>query len=165
VVRDSSVAAPEDSAEPDEAANAALIVLDGATQVRRDPGVYGSFHVAYGLKENHPASEAIQQITSRLTSLGWKPLKTDWSNPELESSHIRGWTDFRDATVTPVRHVHQWMAQWKDESGCIVDYGLTYSYPESGPQDLQSLWVNAGWYPAEGVKAMEATMEAIRAEQ
>jgi len=141
--------------EPDEATSAALIVLDGATQVRRDPGAYWSFHVAYALKEKHPASNVIQQISSRLQALGWRPLKDDWLNPGLPSSHVRGWTDFVDGTRTPMHHVHRWGAQWKDESGNIVDYTLDYSYPESGPQDLQSLWISASWYPAAGVKIME----------
>jgi len=142
--------------EPDEATSAALIVLDGATQVRRDPGAYWSFHVAYALKEKHPASNAIQQISSRLEALGWRPLKDDWLNPGLPSSHVRGWTDFTDGTRTPVHRVHRWGAQWQDESGNIVDYTLDYSYPESGTQDLQSLWIDGAWYPAAGVKIMQA---------
>ena len=140
---------------PDEATTAALIVLDGATDVRRDPGAYWSFHVAYAIKEAHPASTAIQQISSRLKALGWTPLKDDWLNPGLPSSHVRGWTDFIDGTRTPMHHVHRWGAQWQDESGNIVAYNLDYSYPESGPQDLQSLWINGSWYPAAGVKIMQ----------
>jgi hypothetical protein len=141
--------------EPDEATTAALILLDGATNIRRDPGGYGSFHIAYGLTEKHPASNSLQQITSRLWALGWTPLKEDWLNPGLPSAHVRGWTEFIDGTSTPARRVHRWGAQWQDESGNIVDYTLNYGYPKSGPQDLQSLWINGSWYPAAGVKIMQ----------
>jgi len=145
--------------EPDEATSEALIVLDGATQLQRDPGAYWSFHVAYALTEKHPASNAIQQISSRLKALGWTPLQDDWLNPGLPSSHVRGWTDFVDGTTTPMHHVHQWGAQWQDKSGNIVGYTLRYSYPESGTPDLQSLWINVSWYPAAGVKIMQTTTQ------
>lgn len=150
-----SIADTIPTTEPDETTKAALIVLDGATQVRRDPGAYGSFGVAYALTEKHPASNAIQQISSRLKSVGWKPLKDDWLNPGLPSSHVRGWTDFIDGTKVPMVQVHQWGAQWQDKSGNIVDYTLRYSYPESGTPDLQSLWIDASWFPAASVKIMQ----------
>ena len=142
--------------EPDEATSKALIVLGGATQLHRDPGAYGSYHVAYALAEKFPAPKAIQQISSRLKALGSTPLENDWLNPGLPSSHVRGWTDFADGTMTPMRHVHQWGAQWQNRAGNIVDYTLRYSYPETGSPDLQSLWINGSWYPAAGVKAMQA---------
>ena len=141
--------------EPDEATSAALIVLDGATQLRRDPGAYWSFHIAYALNEKHPASNAIQQISSRLMALGWTPLQDDWLNPGLPSSHGHGWTDFVDSTTTPMNHVHRWGAQWQDKSGNIVDYTLRYSYPKSGTPDLQSLRIYGSWYPSAGVKIMQ----------
>jgi hypothetical protein len=144
------------TAGPDKATTAALIVLDGAKQLSRGPGAYGSFHVAYALAEKYPASNAIQRISSRLKALGWKPLHDDWLNPGLPSSHVRGWTDFVDFTATPMRHVHQWGAQWQDKAGNIVGYDLRYSYPESGAPDFQSLWIDAFWYPAAGVKMMQA---------
>jgi len=143
------------STEPDQATSGALIVLNGATQVRRDPGAYSSYHIAYALNEKHPAPNAIQQISSRLKALGWTPLQGDWLNPGLPSSHVRGWTDFIDGTTTPMNHVHQWGAQWKDKNGNIVDYTLRYSYPESGTPNLQALWVNGSWYPAASVKIMQ----------
>lgn len=87
--------------DPDEATRAALIVLDGATQLRRDPGAFGSYSVAYSLNEKYPASNAIQQISAELEAIGWTPLKEDWLNPGMPSSHIRGWTDFVDGTTTP----------------------------------------------------------------
>jgi len=145
--------------EPDEATSESLIVLDGATQLQRGPGAYWSFYVAYALTEKHPASNAIQQISSRLKSLGWTPLQDDWLNPELPSSHVRGWTDFIDGTTTPMHHVHQWGAQWQDKSGNIVDYTLRYSYPESGIPDIHSLWINGSWHPVAGVKIMQTATQ------
>ncbi|QDT67990.1 hypothetical protein MalM25_08990 [Planctomycetes bacterium MalM25] len=141
--------------EPDEATKSALLVLEGATQLRRDPGAYGSHHVAYALNEKHPASIAIQQISSNLKKLGWMPIQDDWLNPGIPSSHLRGWTDFRDGTTTPMNRVHRWGAQWQDKTGNVVDYTLSYTYPVSGVPDLHSLWINGSWYPAASVKIMQ----------
>jgi hypothetical protein len=152
-----SIAETVPTTEPDENVKAILIVLDGATMVHRDPGAYGSYHVAYAVTVPHPATNVIQQVSSRLAALGWKPRKDDWLNPGLPSSHVRGWTDFGDRTRTPAQHVHQWKAQWQDQSGNIVDYSLNYTYPMSGPPNLNSLWVNASWYPASGVEIMQGS--------
>jgi hypothetical protein len=151
-----SIADTVPTTEPSENTQAALIVLGGATMVRRDPGAYGSYHVAYGLTAPHPATNVIQQISSRLNALGWKPLNDDWLNAQLPSSHVRGWTEFGDRTTSPVQRVHLWKAQWQDQAGNIVDYSFRYSYPMSGAPNLNSLWVNASWYPASGVKIMQA---------
>jgi hypothetical protein len=152
------------STQPGEAASEALIVLDGAAQLLREPGAYGSHHVAYAFTEKYPASNAIQQISSRLQALGWTPLQEDWLNPGLPSSHISGWTGFLDGATTPMHHVRQWSAQWQDASGNIVDYTLSYSYPESGAPDLQTLWINGSWYPESGVKSMQQTTQRPDAE-
>jgi hypothetical protein len=154
-----SIADTVPTAEPDAAVRAVLIVLDGATMVRRDTGAYGSYHVAYGLNAPHPATNAIQQISSRLIALGWKPLEDDWLNPGLPSSHVRGWTEFGDRTTSPAQHVHQWKAQWQDKAGSIVDYSFHYAYPRSGAPNLNSLSVNVSWYPASGVKIMQASTQ------
>ena len=61
----------------EEAGRNALVVLDGATRVKRGHGAYGSFYVAYMLTEEYPARNAIQQISSRLGNIGWTPLKED----------------------------------------------------------------------------------------
>src|SRR5216684_2416538 len=64
-----------DDLEPDARAEEALIVLDGATRVKRDKGAYGSLHVAYGLIEKYPATNSLQTISSHLKELGWKALE------------------------------------------------------------------------------------------
>lgn len=153
------------STEPGEAANEALIVPDGAAQLHSEPGAYGSHHVAYALTEQYPASNAIRQISSRLEALGWTPLQEDWLNPGLPSSHTSGWTGFLDGTTTPMHHVRQWSAQWQDAPGNIVDYTLSYSYPESGTPDLQTLWINESWYPEAGVKFMQQATQPSDAER
>ena len=137
-----------------EAGRQALIVLAGATRVTRGQGGHGSLFVAYRLAEEYPAPNAIQQISSQLSELGWVPLQEDWLNPGLPSSHVRGWTDFRDNVGNSPRHVHQWSAQWQAPDGNLVDYSLRYVYPEGGARDLRSLWVSGVWSPAPIVKIM-----------
>jgi hypothetical protein len=147
---------PDRVAVADKTECEALIVLAGANDVKRGPGAYESFYVAYNLTEQYPARNTIRQILSRLSNLGWTPLKEDWLNPGLASSHVRGWTDFLDNTKGPLQHVHQWSAQWQDSRGNIVTYSLRYSYPDGAPRDLHSLWVNGLWYPAASAKMIRS---------
>jgi len=147
---------------PSEEVASVLFVLEGARDVRQNNGAVGSYHVTYALSEKHPAGNAIRRISSQLEVLGWQPLKEDWLNPGVPSSHVRGWTDFIDATRRPTQHVHQWSAQWQDDSGNLVMYFFRYAFPENGPADLDSLSVIASWYPAAGVAAMQAPIEDFK---
>lgn len=134
-----------------------LVVLDGAQEVRRfRRGNDESFYVTYLLAESHPAVNAIKQISSRLQALGWKPLLEDFLNPGLPSSHVRGWTQFLDATTQPNREIQQWFAQWQDASGNIVSYTLRYSYPSKGKPDVVTLTVHGSWFSAACVKRIQA---------
>ncbi len=162
-LRDRPVAKTIRTTEPDEATIAALIVLDSATRVSRYSGVNQSFGVAYAINVQQPASDVIQQISSRLETLGYRPLENDWLNPGLPSSHICGWTQFLDGTRTPMHQIHRWGAQWQDNPGNIVDYTLDYSYPESGTKDLQSLWIDAAWYSAAGAETMQDAAKQLNA--
>jgi len=146
----------------EEAGREALIVLDGATRVEHGRGAYGSLFVSFSFTEAYPAPKAIQQISSHLRDLAWVPLKEDWLNPGLPSSHVRGWTDFGDNTGNSPRHVHQWGAQWQDSRGNLVAYSLRYAYPEGGPRELRSLWVNGTWFPARSVKIMRRQILGAR---
>ena len=144
--------------EADGAPIEELIPLKGAENVRYDKGAYRSLHVGYGFIEKYPARDVLSQIAGRLKKLGWEPLKEDWLNPGVPSSHVRGWTEYVDGTVKPERQVHAWKAQWKNRAGDVVAYSFRYSYPQDGKADLQSLWVNGSWYPASAVPQMGAVI-------
>ncbi len=136
-----------------------LIPLKGAEKVRYDKGAYDSLHVAYGLNEKYPAGDVLKQIDSRLKKLGWEPLKEDWLNPGLPSSHVSGWAEYVDGTMNPERQVHQWLADWKNRAGDVIVYSFTYTYPRRGKPDLQNLWVNGSWYPASSVTKLGAVIK------
>lgn len=144
---------------PGESAQEALITLDGAIDVGREPGDFGSHHLAYELAAEHPAEGVIQRVSSRLEALGWRELKDIWLNPGVRSSHVRGWSQHRDAGASSVRQVHRWDAQWTDEEGAVVNYTFTYSYPADGEPDLKSLQVEASWYPASAVKTLRTAVK------
>jgi len=136
-----------------------LIVPEEATNVARDVGAYESLHVAYELSQKYPATKTVQEVAKRLKRLGWEPLDNDWLNPGIPSSHVDGWSDFADGTMTPRRRVHRWSGQWQDSSDNLVDYTFRYTYPLNGPPNLNSLWVNGSWYPSESVKLMQSTSQ------
>jgi hypothetical protein len=133
-----------------------LVPLKGASDVRNDKGWGDSLHVGYRLSAKYPAQDILNQISGRLEKLGWEPLKEDWLNPGTPSSHVNGWGEIMDDQSGSLLHVHQWIAQWKKGTGDVVIYSFSYSYPRGGKQDLQSLFVTGGWYPASAVTKMKA---------
>jgi hypothetical protein len=142
----------------------ALVVLDGAIDIRRyRHKTAGSFYVNYCLNETYPAPNSLKQISMRLESLGWKPLDEDFLNPGLPSSHVRGWTEYSEGTTNSAPLVHQWLAQWQDDSGNIAAYTLKYSSLMKGTPDPTSLTVHGIWFPATTVATMQADTKGSRA--
>ncbi len=143
----------------------ALVVVIGARNVQFFAGANEGLGVAYLLTDEYPARKTRGQISSRLRKLGWVPLKRNWLNPELPSSHEAGWQDFPDPMGKPPRYVYQWGAQWQDATGNLVAYSLRYEYPLGGPRDLHTLSVNGAWFPAASVKRMQRDTAKEREEQ
>ncbi len=131
----------------------ALIVCPGAKQPRWVK-FEGTDQLGYQIEVGYPASSIVSCISGQLKEKGWRPLKEDYWNPGLPSSHVRGWTNFVDATVHPEATVDQWAAEWENEAGDIVWYSLRYVYP---PGDRHTLAVNAGFVPANIAKKMTKT--------
>jgi len=148
------------AADQDPAAHSdALIVASGAKSVRYVK-YEGTDQVSYQLQADYPAHHVIETISQSLKEKGWEPLKEDYLNPGLPSSHVRGWTSFIDATKSPERSVHQWGAQWQNEAQDIVSYALIYEYPRGKTPNLKSLQVYASFIPAPLAKAArEATLK------
>ncbi|MDO8681899.1 MAG: hypothetical protein Q7N50_00260 [Armatimonadota bacterium] len=124
-----------------------LIVLPGATDV--DHVRYkGNYQLSYKLQERYPAKHALREISARLAKQGWKPLKEDFLNPGLPTSHIRGWTEFYDATRTPEERVRAWASDWKNAKGDVVRYAFYYHSPTNQPENLSVAQVFANYSPA-----------------
>lgn len=124
-----------------------LVVLPGAFDVQ-----YATFEgrqqVIYRVYLDYPAESALKTISDDLRAAKWKPLKADFWNPSIPSSHVRGWQQFDDATSKPATTVNQWMAQWENPQHDIVDYRLEYRYPADAKPDLKTLQVIAIYIPA-----------------
>lgn len=141
---------------------AVLLVPAGATDVRAETKANGETGVTYTVSEAYPADSLLERIRAVLRS-GWTPLQTDWLNPGQPSSHVTGWTTFEDRTRSPIKRVHQWLAQWQDAQGNVVWYALRYesklpqgtAYP--GEPDNQHLRVTAVWEPAALAKQIRGT--------
>ena len=131
----------------------ALIVCPGAKQTNWVK-FEGTDQLSYQVEVEYPASSVVSCISAQLQEKGWRPLQEDYWNPALPSSHVRGWTNFVDATVHPEATVDTWAAQWENESGDIAWYYLAYRYP---PGDRYSLAVHAGLIPANIAKKMPRT--------
>ncbi len=105
-----------------------LLVAPFATHVHY--GVFnGQDQLTYTVQESYPATDVLAFISAKLKERGWKPLQDDFLNPKTPSSHVRGWTEFDDAALTPEQRVSQWMAQWENDKHEVVSYTLQYRYP------------------------------------
>jgi hypothetical protein len=134
-----------------------LIVVSGAQNIRYAK-FNGTDQLLYEIKIQYPANAVLEELRKQLEIKGWSPLSEDYLNPGLPSSHIRGWSDFIDATKSPERKVHQWLAQWEDKKGDILWCTLRYSYPCKGTPNLKDLTVSEVFIPAAIAReAKEAT--------
>jgi hypothetical protein len=68
------------------------------------------------VREPYPATHALDVISTTLPTFGWKPMKEDLLNPDIQSSHVRGWADYLDGDD----HVFQWTAAWTNTNGDAV---------------------------------------------
>ncbi len=133
----------------------ALVVLPEAIDVNYVITEKGSIQLGYRMKEPYPANGIIDEVSAHLRKNGWTPLKEDYLNPGLLSSHVRGWSRFE----IPAKIVHQWIGDWKDEYGNIVRYAFRYTYPKKEKQNLSILTIYAFLTPASLVKLQLYSLE------
>lgn len=109
--------------------------------------------VSYKLDVAYPASPFLCELTQHLDDGHWHGLREDAFNPGLESSLVRGWTNFGNASRRPETHVHSWGAQWRNQRGDLLTYGIRYEYPENTRPRLSTMSVTALIWPAELVRS------------
>lgn len=130
----------------------ALFIPDGARNVqhRERQGVH---EISYEVDAAYPASPFLCQLTQYLDQHQWRGLREDALNPGLGSGLARGWGDYGNATRQPETHVHSWLAQWRNQDGDLLTYGLQYEYPGRAKPDLSKLKVVASLWPVPVVRA------------
>jgi hypothetical protein len=137
-----------------------FVVARGATEVRQTRW-QGHDQIVYRIQASYPAADVLKTIAERLGQLGWKPLKEDWLNPGLPTSHVRGWTYFEDDTTKPATSVRAWNADWENGAHDILTYLLEYRCPEnacSSTLDLRDMRVVAIYIPADLAERTKATI-------
>jgi hypothetical protein len=131
-----------------------LIVLSSSSHVWYT-AVAGKTQLMYNLNLDYPAKSALRTISTKLQREGWTPLKSDFLNPPIPSSHLSGWEQFDDDTTKPRTTVRQWIGQWENKRREIVWYSLEYRYPTSGTSDLHNLRILAQFIPADVAAKMK----------
>lgn len=124
----------------DVVARDALEVVPGASSVAFKK-LGPLWQVYYDVKAPYPAEAVLEQLRHQLTQRGWRPLKEDFLNPGLPSSHVTGWQSFGDGTTKPATLVQQWLAQWDDANGDVLVYAFQYRYNRQGSPDLDTVHV------------------------
>jgi TonB family protein len=134
-----------------------LIAIPAAKNPRYVGFRDGRQQLTYTSESEFPARAVLFLISNELMRKGWKPLPEDFLNPNLPSSHIRGWAEFEDATQQPKVSVRAWLADWENAAHDITVYELQYrfGYPETGPPDLKTLRVLALYIPASVASEMK----------
>jgi hypothetical protein len=119
-----------------------------------------SAEVDYNLWRAFPSDALLREIDGALAKQGFSKMAMDWLNPTMPSSHSQGWKSFIDGRRRPEVAVHRWLAEWKNASGEVVVYELTYrsSYSalSGSPEvpDNDHLSVAIACVPAARAKAM-----------
>ena len=80
---------------------AALILYPGATAIRFDQRG-SAYRLSYHVNSKYPATPVIELISNKLQNAGWKPLRYDFLNPHIPSSHLKGWQEFLQGTNEPI---------------------------------------------------------------
>jgi hypothetical protein len=124
-----------------------LIVVAGAKDLHYTK-LEGTDQILYIVEAEYPANSVLQEIFQKLEAKGWRPFQEDYLNPGLPSSHVRGWTDFIDATKKQRKKVYQWLAQWENKNHDILWCTLRYSYPDVGKPNLSDLTVSKVFIPS-----------------
>jgi len=141
-----------------------LFTVHGARDVHFTK-LSGTDQLSYHISAQYPAHEVIINIKAKLSDLGWIPLKDSFLNPGIPTSHVRGWTNFEDATGERLKVVHSWWGDWTNESGEIVSYILRYDYPKKEQPGLESLSVTAIYMSKEKVEEYISLMPHMKKEQ
>lgn len=123
-----------------------LIILKRASDVKYHKS-YGQYQISYKILNEYPAKDTITELNLRLEAKGWNPLKMDWLNPDVPTSHVRGWGSYIDGTTSPDLEVHSWHSNWKNENEDILTYALSYSYPRNGKPNMNELSVVGLYIP------------------
>jgi len=123
-----------------------LIILKNASNVKYTK-LNGTDQVSYKIITPYPATDTITELNNKLMIKGWKPLEKDWLNPEIPTSHVRGWTNHIDATKNPNLEVHSWMSDWANNKEDILVFSLSYRYPVKTVPNMLELNVTAIYVP------------------
>jgi hypothetical protein len=144
-------------AEGEQVFSNSLIAVSGARNIQYSK-FRGTDQLSFEIEEDYPAKRTLWEISKNLEEKGWKPLSEDYLNPGRPSSHIRGWSDFIDATKSVEIKVHQWLAQWENRDGDIFWCTLSYSYSRGGSQNLKNLSVSEIYIPANLARTAKARL-------
>jgi hypothetical protein len=121
---------------------ASLIVAEKAVDVAYDQS-RGALRVHYVLETPYPAAGFLAEIESRLSNLGWRPLKADFLNPDTPTAHVTGWRKQTNPATRPPTVVHEWNGEWENAAQDVLVYALAYRYPEGDPPNLSHMSVFA----------------------
>jgi len=130
----------------------AFFIPNGARDVQHRER-QGSHEVSYEVDAPYPASPFLCELTQHMDQRQWRGLREDALNPGSESSLVRGWGDYGNATRKPETHVHSWSAQWRNKDGDLLTYGLQYEYATTAKPELSKLKVSGLIRPANVVRA------------
>src|SRR5215471_14955089 len=80
------------NANHEEKYSASLVVAPLAKSPKYLKYQDGRQQVVYTSESEYPGEDVLSFISAELRKQGWKPLPQDFLNPDIPSSHQRGWT-------------------------------------------------------------------------
>ena len=125
-----------------------LIVAEKALDVAYDQS-RGALRVQYVLETPYPAAGFLAEVQSRLSNLGWRPLKADFLDPKTPTAHVTGWRKQTNPSTRPPTVVHEWNGEWENAGQDVLVYALSYRYLEGDSPNLSRMSVFAIHIPRE----------------
>lgn len=95
--------------------------------------------MTYDLEEPWPAVRTLGVVRAEMRKRNWTPLREDFVNPGMRSSHLAGWRSLEEDGRT----IRQWLAQWSGPDGRVAWYELLYSSARGESKLPSLLKVNA----------------------
>jgi hypothetical protein len=136
-----------------QALSPALVVLPGAIGVNHTAEYDGS--VEYFVNDPYPGSIAISGIGERMKKLGWSETD-DWIGPKSPISPQRDWGSYVEGDT----EVFALTKAWKDRSGYLITYFISYRVKPLGAQATR-MEIKAVRMSPDTIKQLRAAFDKV----
>lgn len=139
-----------------------IVVLNNADNIYYSQHNNSAAQLSFLLKEKYPAEKAIEELSEKLLANGWSPLKEDYLNQGVLSSHSEGWSKFEDWSSTPNQMIYQWIGDWQDAERNTIRTAFIYTKLIDENLDNSILKVHIIYWSSGEVRSDRIKLESVK---